>query len=175
MALQGKRVAILVEDLYQDQEVWYPFYRLQEEGVRVTVVGSGRLKEYTSKFGYPISEGLKIQDAKPADFDGLIVPGGYAPDWMRRNPAFASFVRKMVGHKKPTGVICHGAWILASAGVLKGRKVTCFFAIKDDVMNAGATYLDQEVVQDGCLITSRKPDDLPAFMRAFLKTLSGSR
>ena len=175
MALSGKRVAILIEDLYQDQEVWYPLYRLREEGVKVTVVGSGRAKEYKSKFGYPISEEIRIEDARPNDFDGVVIPGGYAPDWMRRNPAFAQFVQKMVESKKPTSAICHGPWILASAGVLKGRKVTAFFAIKDDLVNAGASYLDQEVVQDGCLITSRKPDDLPAFMKTFLAALESSQ
>ena len=169
--LTGKKVALFVEELYQDQEVWYPLYRLREEGASVVTIGSGRAKEYKSKYGYPIKEDLSIDKAKPEEFDGVVIPGGYAPDQMRRHPGFASFVKKMVESRKPTGSICHGPWILASAGVLKGKKVTGFFAIKDDLVNAGATYLDQEVVQDGCLITSRTPDDLPAFMRTFLKAL----
>ncbi len=174
MTLTGKRVAILVEDLYQDQEVWYPFYRLKEEGVQVITIGSGRAKEYKSKYGYPMKEDLSIDDAKPESFDGVVIPGGYAPDQMRRHPAFVQFVRKMVEAGKPTAAICHGPWLLASAEVLKGKKVTGFFAIQDDLVHAGATFLDQEVVQDGCLVTSRKPDDLPAFLRTFLKALESS-
>ena len=171
MGVTGKRVALLVEELYQDQEVWYPLYRLREEGIAVVVIGSGRAKEYKSKHGYPIQEELSIDKANPKEFDGVIIPGGYAPDQMRRYPAFAQFVRGMVEQGKPTGSICHGPWLLASAGVLQGKRITGFFAIQDDLVNAGATYLDQEVVEDGCLITSRTPDDLPAFMRTFLKAL----
>ena len=174
MSLQGKRVAVLVEEMYQDQEVWYPLYRLQEAGAKVTIVGSGK-KEYKSKFGYPITEDLSVSQVKESDFDALIIPGGYAPDHMRRTPAFAQLVRAMVNANKPVGAICHGPWLLASADVLKGRHVTCFFAIKDDLVHAGARYTDEEVVQDKNLVTSRKPEDLPAFMRAFCAVLEKSK
>ena len=171
MGLQGIKVAILIEDLYQDQEVWYPLYRLREEGAAVTVVGPGRAKEYKSKYGFPIKEDLSIDKAVPGDFDGVIVPGGYSPDHMRRNPAFAQFAKAIAAEGKPVGSICHGPWLLISAGVVKGKRVTGFFSIKDDLVNAGARYEDAEVVQDGCLITSRVPDDLPAFMKAYLAAL----
>jgi len=171
MALQGKRVAILVEDLYQDQEVWYPYYRLTEAGVAVTVVGTGKT-EYKSKHGYPITAQASAEVVSADQFDGLIIPGGYAPDILRRSPAVVRFVREASEQGKVVGAICHAGWVLCSAGVLRGKTATCFAAIKDDVANAGATYVDREVVRDGNLITSRKPEDLPAFMRTILEALA---
>ncbi|MBI3011757.1 MAG: type 1 glutamine amidotransferase [Candidatus Omnitrophica bacterium] len=170
MALQGKRVAILVEDLYQDQEVWYPYYRLKEAGADVVVIGTGK-REYTSKHGYPINADTAAEQASAGEFDGVIIPGGYAPDILRRYPAAVQFVKEAHRQGKVIGAICHAGWVLCSADVLRGKTVTCFSAIKDDVVNAGATYVDREVVRDGNLITSRKPDDLPAFMRAILDAL----
>ena len=171
MKIQGKRVALLVEDLYQDQEVWYPFYRLKEEGAEVVVVGSGSAKTYTSKHGYPIDADQAASEVSAADFDGVIIPGGYAPDLMRRYSAMVDLVREAFEGGKVVAAICHAGWMLASAGVLKGKQATCFFAIKDDIVNAGATYLDHEVVQDGNLITSRVPGDLPAFCRTIIAAL----
>ena len=107
-----------------------------------------------------------------ADFDGVVIPGGYAPDLMRRYPSMVGLVKDLFEAGKVVGAICHAGWMLVSAGVLKGRTATCFFAIKDDLVNAGAEYVDREVVVDGNLITSRRPDDLPAFMRAIIATLS---
>ena len=170
MAMQGKRVAILVEDLYQDQEVWYPYYRLKEAGAEVLVVGTGK-PEYKSKHGYPITPTTSAEEVLAADLDGVIVPGGYAPDILRRFPSVIRLLREANRQGKLIGAICHAGWVLCSADVLKGRTVTCFSAIRDDVVNAGATYVDREVVRDGNLITSRKPDDLPAFMRVFLDAL----
>ena len=170
MAMQGKRVAILVEDLYQDQEVWYPYYRLKEAGAEVLVVGTGK-PEYKSKHGYPITPTTSAEEVLAADLDGVIVPGGYAPDILRRFPSVIRLLREANRQGKLIGAICHAGWVLCSADVLKGRTVTCFSAIRDDVVNAGATYVDREVVRDGNLITSRKPDDLPAFMRTFLGAL----
>ena len=172
MGLTDKRVAVLVENFYEEMEVWYPIYRLREEGVKVSTVGPGRASSYKGKHGYEVPEDLSIAKVKPNQFDGVIVPGGYAPDHMRRTPAIVQFVREIFQHKHPVGAICHGPWVLASAGVLKGKRCTCFFAIKDDVVNAGATYVDREVVRDGNLITSRTPADLPAFMRAYLAALA---
>ena len=170
MALTGKRVAILVEDLYQDQEVWYPYYRLKEAGVEVVVVGTGK-KEYKSKHGYPITADVSAEQISAKDFDGIIVPGGYAPDLLRRYPAVVQLVKEANQQGKLIGAICHAGWVLVSADILRGKTVTCFSAIKDDVVNAGATFVDREVVRDGNLITARKPDDLPAFMRTFLEAL----
>jgi protease I len=169
-----KTVAVLIEDVYQEMEVWYPAYRLREAGHRTLFIGTGK-PEYKSKLGYPCKAEGDIKEFQAKDFDGVIVPGGFAPDYLRRSPQILAFVAAMDKARKPVGSICHAAWVLCSAGILKGRKATCFFAIKDDVVNAGATYLDQEVVVDGNLVTSRKPDDLPAFMREFLKALAGKK
>jgi protease I len=169
-----KTVAVLIEDVYQEMEVWYPAYRLREAGHRTLFIGTGK-PEYKSKLGYPCKAEGDIKEVQAKDFDGVIVPGGFAPDYLRRSPQILAFVAAMDKARKPVGSICHAAWVLCSAGILKGRKATCFFAIKDDVVNAGATYLDQEVVVDGNLVTSRKPDDLPAFMREFLKALAGKK
>ncbi|MGE5280323.1 MAG: type 1 glutamine amidotransferase domain-containing protein [Deltaproteobacteria bacterium] len=166
-----KRVAVLVEDIYQDLEVWYPLLRLREAGHEVRVVGTGRSKTYKSKHGYEIAEDMSIRDAAERDFDAVIIPGGYAPDILRRYEAVNKFVRALFEKGKVVASICHGGWVLVSAGVLKGKTATSFIAIKDDVANAGAKFVDEEVVVDGNLITSRKPEDLPAFMREVLKQL----
>ena len=171
MSLTGTRVAILIEDLYQDLEVWYPYYRLQEAGAEVVVVGTGK-KEYKGKYGYPIAAERSAEQVSASEFDAIIVPGGYAPDILRRHPAVIQLVKDAHQQGKVIGAICHAGWLLVSAGILKGKTVTCFSAIKDDVVNAGATYVDRDVVRDGNLITSRKPDDLPAFMREILSALS---
>ena len=170
MSLHGKRVAILVEDLYQDHEVWYPYYRLKEAGADVVVVGTGK-PEYTSKYGYPIRPDVSAEQISARDVDGVIVPGGYAPDLLRRSPSVIRLVKEAHAHGKVLGVICHGGWVLCSAEVLRGKTVTGFFAIRDDLVNAGATFVDREVVRDGQLITSRKPEDLPAFLRTIIEAL----
>lgn len=164
------KVAVLVEDNYQVLEVWYPYLRLREEGIETVLVGTGK-KDYKSKEGYPAEAELSIDKAKADDFDGVVIPGGYAPDILRRYKAVNEFVREMDKKKKLVAAICHAGWVLVSAGILKGKKVTCFSAIKDDLINAGAEYLDQEVVADGNLITSRNPYDLPAFSREIIRFL----
>jgi len=168
--LSNKRVIILVERDFQDMEVFYPYYRLIEEGVTIKVAGNGD-KIYHGKFGLPINTDGKIEDFTPDEFDAVIIPGGWAPDYMRRYPAMVEFVRKMSNKGRIIATICHGAWMLASANVVKGKKLTCFFAIKEDLVNAGAVYVDKSVVVDGALITSRKPDDLPDFLREIIKCL----
>jgi len=171
MSLQGCRVAILVEDLYQDQEVWYPYYRLTEAGAEAVFVGTGKA-DYKSKHGYPVKAHVAADKVSADEFDAVIVPGGYAPDILRRHAAVITLVKEADRQGKVIGAICHAGWVLCSAGILKGRTATCFSAIKDDVVNAGATYVDQAVVHDGNLITSRTPDDLPAFMRAIIEALT---
>ena len=170
MKLTGIRVAILVEDLYQDQEVWYPYYRLREAGATVTRVGTGK-KEYTSKYGYPVTADVAASAVSATSFDAVVVPGGYAPDLLRRDPAVIRLVKEANQQGKVIAAICHAGWVLCSADVLRGKTATCFSAIKDDVVNAGATYVDRDVVRDGNLITSRKPDDLPAFLRTLIDAL----
>ncbi|PYO37440.1 MAG: protease [Candidatus Rokuibacteriota bacterium] len=172
MSLQGKRVAILAENLYQEMELWVPYYRLKEEGAEVKVVGAGGAKSFTSKHGYPVSVDVQADAVSAVEFDAVVVPGGYAPDMMRRHEAMVRLVREAAQHGKVVAAICHAGWMLASAGVIKGRKVTSFFSIKDDMVNAGGQWVDQEVVVDGTLITSRKPDDLPAFCREIVKALT---
>lgn len=172
MELRGKRVAILVDDIYQDLEVWYPYYRLREAGAEVVTVAAKAGKTYTGKYGYPVTAQLSYEQASAPDFDGVVIPGGYAPDHIRRYPSATQFVREMDVQGKLVAAICHAGWVLISAGILKGRRATCFSAIKDDVVNAGAIYEDAEVVVDGNLVTSRMPDDLPAFCRAIIQVLA---
>ncbi len=173
MNLQGKRVAVLVEQQYQEMEVWYPVYRLREAGCQVVLVGPEAGATYSSKLGYPAKSDKAAKDVKAGDFDGIVVPGGFAPDFIRRSEPMLKLVRDMAEQGKVLGAICHGPWVLCSTTALRGKKATCFFAIKDDVVNAGGKYVDEECVVDGNLITSRKPDDLPAFVVAVMKALGG--
>jgi len=169
------KVAVLVEDNYQVLEVWYPYLRLREEGIEALLVGTGRRKEYNSKEGYPAVEELPIEKARVADFSGVVIPGGYAPDILRRYKEVNKFVKEMYEKKKIVAAICHGGWVLVSAGIVKGKKVTGFFAIKDDLVNAGGKFIDKEVVVDGNLVTSRRPYDLPAFCREILRKIKKSK
>ncbi len=171
MELKGKKAVILAEELYNEFELWYPYYRLMEAGCQVTLVGSGSSSTYKSKVGLPVTVSKSADQVSVADFDALIIPGGYAPDHMRRHSSMVQLVKDFVDGGKVVAAICHAGWMLASAEVLRGKTVTCFFAIKDDVVHAGAKYVDQEVVVDGKLVTSRKPDDLPAFMREVIGLL----
>jgi len=166
-----KKIAVLVEDMYQDLEVWYPYLRLKEEGYDVFAVGTGRSEVYRSKHGYEMPQELAVQEAAAKSFDAVVIPGGYAPDILRRYPEVNDFVKTLFARGKVVASICHGGWVLASAGILKGKTVTGFFAIKDDMVHAGARFVDEEVVVDGNLITSRKHEDLPAFMKAVLRAL----
>jgi protease I len=174
MRLQGKRIAILAENMYQEMELWVPYYRMKEEGADVKIVGAGGAKSYASKHGYPVSVDVQADQVKAVEFDAVIVPGGYAPDMMRRHAAMVSLVREAAQQGKVVAAICHAGWMLVSAGILNGRKATSFFSIKDDLIAAGAKWVDEEVVVDGNLITSRKPDDLPAFTRAIVAALAKS-
>jgi len=172
MDLKGKRIALLVDNMYQELEVWYPYYRLKEAGAEVVTVGAVAGETYTSKVGYPCKADKSYDDVRASDFDGVVVPGGFAPDHIRRYPRAIQFVRDIDKDGKLVAAICHGPWVLCSAGILKGRRATSFFAIKDDVVNAGAKYEDAEVVVDGAMVTSRKPDDLPAFCKASMDVLA---
>ncbi len=172
MKLTGKRIAILAENLYQEMELWYPYYRMKEEGAEVKVIGTGNAKQYASKDGYPVKVDASAKEVKGADFDAVIIPGGFAPDYMRRSEAMVKLVRDAFGAGKVVAAICHAGWMLCSSGIVKGKRATCFHSIRDDLKNAGAEYVDEEVVVDGNLITSRFPDDLPAFCREIIKALS---
>ena len=171
MKLKGKKILILVEDLYQELEVWYPLLRLKEEGAEVTTVGTKAGVIYKSKTGYPVTSDAAPRDINVSNYDGVIIPGGYAPDLMRRYEATVKLVRDGFEQGKVVAAICHAGWMLTSADIVNGKKVTGFFAIRDDLVHAGAEYVDAEVVVDGSLITSRKPDDLPAFCREIIRAL----
>ena len=168
------RAAVLVEQQYQEMEVWYPVYRLREAGCKVTLVGPEAGQTYPSKLGYPARSDRAARDVSADDFDLVVIPGGFAPDYLRRHEAVLKLVSTLAEQGKVVAAVCHGPAVLCSTQALKGKKATCFFAIKDDVSNAGARYVDEEVVRDGNLITSRKPDDLPAFMKTVLQAVKES-
>ncbi|HHC07495.1 MAG TPA: type 1 glutamine amidotransferase [Actinobacteria bacterium] len=164
-------VALLVEDLYEDLELWYPYHRLREAGVDVVLVGPVAGKAYASKHGYPATADAGVDEVGAAEFDGVVIPGGYAPDRMRRHEGMVRLVADLDAAGKLVGAICHAGWMLVSAKILEGRRVTSFFAIRDDLVNAGAEWIDAPVVVDGNLVTSRTPADLSAFGAALVETL----
>jgi protease I len=166
-----KKIAILVANLYQDLEVWYPILRLKEAGIEVVVVGPEKKEVYKGKYGYPITSEVSAKEIKAETIDGLIIPGGYAPDIMRLYPEMINLVKTIYEQGKVVAAICHGGWLLASAKILHGKTVTGFFAIKDDLEHAGARFVDAEVVMDGNLITSRQPEDLPMFVQQIINAL----
>lgn len=166
-----KRIAILIDNFFEDVEVLYPFYRLKEEGSQVSLIGPVKGKEFKGKYGYPLTSELGIDEVKASQFDAVIIPGGYAPDHIRRTPKMIEFVRQMNDQRKLIAGICHAGWVMISAGAVKDKKVTSFFAIKDDMVNAGGKWVDQEVVRDANIITSRMPADLPAFCRTIISAL----
>lgn len=172
MNLQGRKIAVLVADQYQEMEVWYPLLRFREEGAETVAVGAEAGKTYTSKRGYPVVAEESLGDVSAADFDAVIIPGGWAPDALRQDERALKLVREMDRSGKVVAAICHAGWVLCSAEILRGRKATGFKAIKDDLIHAGANYVDEEVVVDGNLITSRVPTDLPAFCREVARALA---
>lgn len=171
MELKGKRVAVLVDQQYQEMEIWYPYYRLIEAGAEVDLIGAEKGKTYPSKTGYPATAGLSFDEVSASDYDGIVCPGGFAPDFIRRHPKANQFVADFDKQGKLVAAICHGLWCCCSAKILTGRHCTSFFAIRDDVEHAGAIWSDAEVVVDRNLVSSRKPADLPAFMRACIGVL----
>lgn len=168
MSLSGKKIAILAEELYEEMELWGPYFRLLEEGAAVILVGTGA-KTYAGKHGYPVSVQRSIDEIKADDVDGVLVPGGFAPDKLRRYQAVLDLVRGCDQQGKLVASICHGPWVLCSAKMLRGRRATSVPAIRDDVENAGAIWLEDRVVVDGNLITSQHVNDVPAFNRAIVQ------
>jgi len=166
-----KKIAILVETDFQDLEVYYPYYRLKEEGYDVLFLGTGSAQTYSGKYGIPAKVDADVQDVDADDFYCVLIPGGWAPDHLRMYDGVLDFVREMNRKDKVVASICHGGWVIASADIINGKKVTSYRAIKDDMINAGGIFEDSEVVVDGNLVTSRKPDDLPAFCRSILDLL----
>lgn len=170
MRLTGKRVLFFAAPLYEDLELWYPKLRLEEEGAETTVAGMGE-RSYQGKKGYPITTDTDVHQIDPDDFDGLVIPGGYAPDIMRRSERVLEVTRRIFQAGKPIAFICHAGWVPISAGIVRGKRGTSVRAIKDDLVNAGLVWEDSPVVVDGNLISSRTPADLTHFVKALINAL----
>ncbi|HKJ26102.1 MAG TPA: type 1 glutamine amidotransferase domain-containing protein [Anaerolineales bacterium] len=171
MSIANKKIAFLVEDLYEDLELWYPYLRCKEAGATVVLIGREGKETYESKHGYPVTVDLAAQDASRNDFDAVVIPGGYAPDKMRRYQSMLNLVNGIFDRGGVVAFICHAGWVPISAGIVAGKTVTSVSAIQDDLKNAGAKWVDKEVVVDGNLISSRNPGDLPVFCAALLEAL----
>lgn len=166
-----KKVIVFVEEFYEDLELWYPKIRLEEAGHQTIIAGPIAGHIYKGKHGYPCKAEMSFKEAHAVLSAGIVIPGGYAPDRIRRSPEALQIVKKVFDEEKMIAFICHGGWVPISAKILKGKQVTSFVAIKDDMENAGAVWKDQGVVVDGNLISSRTPADLPVFAKAMLKYL----
>ncbi len=172
MKLQGKKIIQLVSDEFEDLELWYPVLRLREEGAVVHIAGEKADETYIGKYGVPITSDCSFKEIDPNEYDAILVPGGWSPDKLRRYEEILTMIRTMNDQEKPIGQICHAGWVLISAKILEGKKVTSTPGIKDDMMNAGAAWLDEPVVVDGHLVSSRRPPDLPDYMREFINVLA---
>ncbi|HZG54934.1 type 1 glutamine amidotransferase domain-containing protein [Paenibacillus sp.] len=172
MRLAGMKVLSLVDEEFEDLELWYPIYRVREEGAEVVVAGAKKGHVYTGKYGVPAASDVSFDEVDIDAFDGLLVPGGWAPDKLRRYPQVLEMVRRMDASRKPIGQICHAGWVLISAKILNGRNVTSTPGIRDDMENAGAVWHDEPVVVDGHLVSSRRPPDLPPYAKAFCDALA---
>ncbi|WP_062046873.1 type 1 glutamine amidotransferase domain-containing protein [Bacillus sp. JCM 19034] len=173
MRLSNKKIIALVDEEFEDLELWYPIMRLQEEGATVHLVGYEKDKKYIGKYGVPATSDFSFSEIKADDYDGILVPGGWAPDKLRRYSGVLSIVKEMDQKKKPIGQICHAGWVLISAKILEGKKVTSTPGIRDDMENAGATWVNEAVVVDGHIISSRRPPDLPPYAKVFADALAG--
>jgi protease I len=172
MNLSDKRILMFAGPMFEDLELWYPKIRMEEEGVHVVMAGLGD-QQYHGKHGLQVSADCNVDDVRAADFDGVVIPGGYAPDHFRRSEHLLAVVRELYYADKMVAAICHAGWVLTSAGIARGRKLTSWHSIRDDMINAGANWEDHPAVVDHNLITARYPGDLGVFMRAVLAFLSG--
>lgn len=167
MKLKGKRFIQLLDNDFEDLELWYPILYLRGEGATVDLVAADKNKTYKGKYGVPAKADYDIGAINPADYDGILVPGGWAPDKLRRYKEVIDMVKHMDKHRKTIGQICHAGWVLISAKILDGKTVTSTPGIRDDMENAGAKWVNEAVVTDGHLVSSRRPPDLPFYMYAF--------
>ncbi|MFS0786750.1 type 1 glutamine amidotransferase domain-containing protein [Shouchella sp. 1P09AA] len=172
MRLEGKTILAAVDEEFEDLELWYPILRLQEEGATVDLVGLEKGKTYIGKYGVPAKADYAFADVQADDYDGILIPGGWAPDKLRRYEDLLTIVKKMDKDQKPIGQICHAGWVLISANILQGRRVTSTPGIKDDMVNAGAEWHDVAVIEDGHIVSSRRPPDLPPYAKAFADRLA---
>jgi protease I len=176
MDLTGKKVLAFTDEDFEDLEMWYPVLRLREAGATVHLAGGKAGAVYHGKYGVPLQSDYAFDDVRSQDYDGLYVPGGWAPDKMRRVPDVLRLTQEFHRDNKPIAQICHAGWVLISAKIVSGYRMTSTPGIKDDLENAGATWVDEEVVVDRNIVSGRRPPDLPAFMREFIRLLgSGSR
>lgn len=173
--MSRRRIIILVENQYQELELWYPLLRLQEEGVEAKLVGPGLEETFLGRHGFPARAEMVTSSVAPRDFDGIIIPGGFAPDYLRRLPVVTNLVRELYQQGKLIGALSRGPWVLISADVIRGKRVTGLISLRDDVNNAGGEFVDVPVVVDGNIITARGPNELPLFMREVLAFLWRSR
>jgi protease I len=173
MPVRTGKVLQLIADDFEDLELWYPVLRLREAGLKVDIAGERAQATYTGKYGVPAVADIGFPAAAAGDYGALLVPGGWAPDKLRRYPEVLRLVREFDAARKPIGQICHAGWVLISAKVLKGRRVTSTPGIRDDMENAGAVWVDEPAVVDGHIVSSRRPPDLPQYMQAFLQVLAG--
>ena len=171
-----KTVAILLEELHNEHELWYPYWRLQEAGFKTLLVDTGRLKSYPGENGrMEAAPDKSAASVKASQLDGLVIPGGFGPDFLRRSEAVVKLVRAMDQAEKPIAVICHGGWLMITADLLRGgRKITGYQTLQVDLTNAGGQWVDQEVVVDRNILSCRRPSDLPAFMPVFIEHLNKS-
>jgi protease I len=172
--LEGKRAAVMIGPLFEDVEATYPYYRLREAGATVELIGVEAEQTLTGKKGQELTTDNAAADLDPADLDLLVIAGGFGPDKLRTDEGVKGLVRGMNEQGKLVAFICHAGWVPASAGIVGGRRVTSYPTIADDLRNAGAEWEDAEVVVDGNFVTSRRPDDLPAFMRAVIEVAVGA-
>jgi len=170
-----KKVLVLVHDQAEDLELWYPVYRMQEEGYTVELASEAAGMKFRGKHGVPYESTLSWDNVKAADYEGLLIPGGWAPDRIRRYEAVKKLVKEFDETGKIIGQICHAGLVTISAGIIRNRKVTSTRGISDDLVNAGGTWIDEAVVIDGNLISSRGPDDLPAYMQAYVQALKSAQ
>jgi len=172
LRLENKKIIALVDKDFEDLEHWYPVYRLREEGAHVDLVGPEANKTYYGKYGVPARTDFAFSEIDPTHYDAILVPGGWAPDSLRRYPDVIKMIQHMDDTKKPIGQICHAGWVLISANILQGTTVTSTPGIKDDMTNAGATWVDEPAIADGHIVSSRRPPDLPDYLRLFIDTLA---
>jgi len=170
--MKGKTIVVLTHELFEDLELWYPVHRLREEGARVLLAGPEKDTVYKGKYGVPAKTDMAVRDIDPEGVDGVVIPGGFAPDKLRRLSEVNNLVKKADDLKKPIAMICHAGWVPISAKIVKGRKVTSVSAIKDDLINAGAERVDEAVVTDDNLVSSRTPADLPVYMKGYIELFS---
>ena len=173
MSIKTGRVLQLIEHDFEDLELWYPVLRLREAGLQVDIAGEKAKETYIGKYGVPAIADCSFREINVNDYDALLVPGGWAPDKLRRYPEVTKLVQEFDADKKPIGQICHAGWVLISAKILQGKKVTSTPGIRDDMENAGAIWLDQPAVVDGHIVSSRRPPDLPQYMQEFIRVLFG--